>query len=86
MEASGIAEVVPDDHARGFHRIATRYVGPEIATEYVYEKLPALFGDVEWKLMYLRPTRFRALDHRDDEFFLEAKPQYLPEPRRSPLG
>jgi PPOX class probable F420-dependent enzyme len=86
IEASGLAELEPDPNATGFYRIATRYLGEEIAHRYIYEELPKVLGPVEWELMRLAPARIRAIDHRDDEFFLDATPRYQPEPRRSPLG
>ncbi|MGA8427530.1 MAG: pyridoxamine 5'-phosphate oxidase family protein [Candidatus Dormiibacterota bacterium] len=72
VEVSGSAIVGPDVGAEGILRIATRYVGGELAREYVDH-----YEGFEWLLMRLAPQRLRALDHRDEPLMHRAEPKYL---------
>jgi PPOX class probable F420-dependent enzyme len=71
LEVSGIATVQPDEGAQDILRIATRYLGEDVARRWV-EQYPKL----EWVTMRLVPERSRALDHRNVPFLAEAKPRY----------
>lgn len=71
LEVSGTATVTPDDGAVAITRIATRYLGDEIARQWL-EPL----RDFEWDLMRLTPERTRALDHRNVPYLARCEPQY----------
>jgi len=73
LEASGTATVTPDANAAAITRIATRYLGEEVASRYL-----AQYPDMPWDLMRLLPERMRALDHRNVPLLREAQPQYPP--------
>jgi hypothetical protein len=73
LEASGTATVVPDPNAEAITRIATRYLGEEVARRWVSQ-----YPDLPWDLMRLVPERMRALDHRNVPVLREAEPQYPP--------
>ena len=73
LEVSGIATVTKDRKAEAITRIATRYLGEDVARRYV-----SLYPDLPWDLMRLVPDRARALDHRNVELLREAQPQYPP--------
>jgi PPOX class probable F420-dependent enzyme len=73
LEASGIATVVPDPRAEAITRIATRYLGEEVAQRWVGQ-----YPEMPWDLMRLAPERMRALDHRNVPLLREAQPQYPP--------
>jgi PPOX class probable F420-dependent enzyme len=71
LEASGTATVTPDPNAEAITRIATRYLGEEVARRWVAE-----YPEMPWDLMRLVPERMRALDHRNVPVLREAQPQY----------
>ncbi len=73
LEASGIATVTGDPGGQAIRRIATRYLGRELAQRYIdqYPELP-------WDLMRLVPDRIRAIDHRNVPMLRDAQPQYPP--------
>jgi PPOX class probable F420-dependent enzyme len=81
-EATGVATLEPDPGGTAMRRIAARYLGEELAERWVDQ----FEGQIEWELMRLEPERIRALDHRDETMLLDAKPTYLPEPQRTPVG
>ena len=72
VEASGGVTVEPDPGAEVIQRIATRYLGAELVRQWVDQ-----YGSFEWEIMRMVPDRVRILDHRDEPFLREAKPQYL---------
>jgi PPOX class probable F420-dependent enzyme len=71
LEASGTTTVTADPNAEGIIRIATRYLGEEVARRWV-----GLYPEMPWDLMRLVPERMRALDHRNVPVLREAQPQY----------
>lgn len=85
VEASGHAELEDDPNGDTFIRIATRYMGEELATSYVRDVNPYVTGkdrrgldEIVWETIRLTPERVRALDHRDEEYNLTAKPIFIP--------
>lgn len=73
LEASGVATVEPDASAQSITRIASRYLGEDVARRWV-----GLYPEINWDLMRLVPDRMRALDHRNVPLLREARPQYPP--------
>jgi hypothetical protein len=71
LEVSGTAALTPDQGAAAITRIATRYLGDEIARQWL-EPLK----DFKWDLMRLLPERIRALDHRNVPLLARCEPQY----------
>lgn len=71
LEVSGIPTVRPDSQAADILRIATRYLGEDIARRWVSQ-----YPELTWVTMRLVPQRSRALDHRNVPFLAEAEPQY----------
>ena len=70
-EFTGKATVVADPGGEGILRIATRYLGDEVARHWV-----GLYPEFEWDLMTLAPEKMRALDHRNVPFLATGEPQY----------
>jgi len=73
LEAAGVASVTPDREAQAIIRIASRYLGQDIARRWV-----GLYPEMAWDLLRLVPERMRALDHRNVPLLREARPQYPP--------
>ena len=71
LEVSGTAIVRPDPGAEDILRIATRYLGPEVASRWVGQ-----YPELTWATLRLVPERSRALDHRNVPFLAEAEPVY----------
>ena len=71
LEVSGRATVTADADGSAILRIATRYLGEEIARKWL-----APLADMEWDLMRLVPEKSRALDHRNVPFLAKAESQY----------
>jgi PPOX class probable F420-dependent enzyme len=70
VDASGIAIKLPDPGGEGLRRIATRYLGADVA-----ERWMAQYPTVTWILFRIKPERLRLLDHRDEPILTEAVPQ-----------
>jgi len=77
-EAWGRARLVPDPSGAAMRRIASRYLGEQMAAEWMNRDI---FDTVEWQLMLLIPERLRVLDHRDEPSLLHSLPKYLPAPQ-----
>jgi PPOX class probable F420-dependent enzyme len=77
VEASGLASKMPDPGGAALRRIASRYLGAEVADRWM-----ALYPTVTWILFRIKPDRMRLLDHRDETVLAEARPQ---EPSSSAL-
>ena len=73
VEAAGTASVTPDPGGAAIRRIASRYLGADVAERWVSQ-----YPDFEWDLMRLMPATMRALDHRNVPFLAEGEPQYPP--------
>jgi PPOX class probable F420-dependent enzyme len=73
LEVSGRATVTPDTDSAAITRIATRYLGDEIARQWL-----APLAEMKWDLMRLVPEKSRALDHRNVPFLAKAESQYPP--------
>ncbi len=73
LEVSGKATVTPDVGGVLITRIATRYLGEEIANQWLEPLM-----DFEWDVMRLVPERTRALDHRNVPYLARCEPQYPP--------
>lgn len=71
LEVSGTATVRLDPGAEDITRIATRYLGEDVARRWVGQ-----YPEFEWVTMRLVPQRSRALDHRNVPFLAEAEPRY----------
>jgi PPOX class probable F420-dependent enzyme len=71
LEVSGRATVTPDTGSEAITRIATRYLGEEIARQWL-----APLSGMSWDLMRLVPEKSRALDHRNVPFLAKAEPKY----------
>jgi hypothetical protein len=71
MEATGLAELIPDADGAGLLRIATKYCGPQVARQYV-DNNPA----TGYWILRIVPDRVRAVDHLDVPFLANAVPQY----------
>jgi hypothetical protein len=63
--------VTPDANAEAITRIATRYLGEDVARRWVGQ-----YPEIPWDLMRLVPERMRALDHRNVPLLREAQPHY----------
>ncbi len=79
-EAWGPVTIEPDPDGTVMRRIASRYLGRELADAWVDQ-----FEGIVWETMRLEPERLRALDHRDETMLLVAQPTYLEEPQRTPV-
>jgi len=71
LEVSGVATVRPDDGAQDIRRIATRYLGEDVARRWIEQ-----YPELRWVTIRLVPERSRALDHRNVPFLAEAEPRY----------
>lgn len=71
IEVSGRVTVRPDRAAQDILRIATRYLGEDVAKRWIEQ-----YPELEWVTMRLVPERSRALDHRNVPFLAEAQPRY----------
>jgi hypothetical protein len=71
LEVSGNVTVRSDEGAQDIFRIATRYLGEEVARRWIEQ-----YPELEWVTVRLVPERSRALDHRNVPFLAEAKPRY----------
>lgn len=78
LEVGAEARVVDDPGATRFRRIATKYLGSDVADEWMHQ-----FGDRhEWVALRIPTERVRAWDHRDEALLLRAAPQ-RPRPERA---
>jgi PPOX class probable F420-dependent enzyme len=73
VEAAGTASVAPDPGGAAIRRIASRYLGADVAERWVSQ-----YPGFEWDLMRLMPATMRALDHRNVPFLAQGEPQYPP--------
>lgn len=73
LEVSGPVTLSADPGAEGITRIATRYLGQDLARRYVGQ-----YPEISWDLMRLTPDRWRALDHRNVPILRDARPEYPP--------
>jgi hypothetical protein len=93
LEAAGNALVEDDPDGDVCIRIISRYMGDELAEDYVRRINPYVTGKdrrglerIEWAVIRLVPERFRALDHRDEEYCLDAKPKFITVEPQSPMS
>jgi PPOX class probable F420-dependent enzyme len=77
LEIGALVGRHPDPAAAVLRRIAARYLGEDVAAEWLEQ-----FPEVEWVLLRLEPRRVRAWDHRDEPLLRRAAPQW-PGARRS---
>lgn len=73
VEASGTAFVTSDPNAEVILRIASRYLGDEVAARWVND-----YPDMKWDYMRMVPDKLRALDHRNVDYLADAQPKYPP--------